>query len=397
MTVNWTYLRTHPWLTFSANWKDADASLWINLGAAQSKFDHIAGVPLRPAVANHLHQLYLAKGVSGTVAIEGNTLTEQEVMKHLHGKFKAPPSKEYQQQEIQNIIDACNLIGTDLLKDSPRDLTFDKVTQFNRMVLNKLTPDNGGIPGQIRTSSVRVGSYLAAPAGECEYLLKKLCTWLASSDFQGEQAHAIIYAILKAVIAHLYLVWIHPFGDGNGRTARLMEFQILLAAGVPYPAAHLLSNHYNQTRQEYYRQLQRASESKGDVVPFIQYALQGLIDGLVAQLDLIRSQQWDITWRNYVHEQFGNKEKLTPTEARQHHLALDLGINDEVIPLDKIGDVSPRLAAAYSKRSKKTLRRDINKLVKMDLVEEEAGGIRAKYETILAFLPLRAPTPKQKL
>lgn len=57
-----------------------------------------------------------------------------------------------------------------------------------------------------------------------------------------------MYAIFKAVVAHLYLAWIHPVGDGNGRTARLVEFQILLSSGVPSPAAHLLSNHYNQTR-----------------------------------------------------------------------------------------------------------------------------------------------------
>jgi hypothetical protein len=76
-----------------------------------------------------------------------------------------------------------------------------------------------------------------------------------------------VYAILKAMVAHLYLAWTHPFGDGNGRTARLIEFHILLSAGVPSPAAHLFSNHYNQTRAEYYRQLDRASKSGGH--PFL--------------------------------------------------------------------------------------------------------------------------------
>lgn len=67
-------------------------------------------------------------------------------------------------------------------------------------------------------------------------------------------------AILKAIAAHLYLAWIHPF-DGNGRTARLMELRLLLAAGVTTPATHLLSNHYNLTRGEYYRQLDAASRT----------------------------------------------------------------------------------------------------------------------------------------
>jgi Fic family protein len=100
------------------------------------------------------------------------------------------------------------------------------------------------------------------------------------------------------VVAHLCLAWIHPFGDGNGRTARLVEFQILLGAGVPTPAAHLLSNHYNQTRTEYYRQLDRASKSGGEIVPFIEYAARGFVDGLREQLHKIRDQQWDVSWRS---------------------------------------------------------------------------------------------------
>src|SRR5258708_25331431 len=94
----------------------------------------------------------------------------------------------------------------------------------------------------------------------------------------------IIYGIIRAVIAHLYLAWIHPFGDGNGRTARLIEYRILLACGVPSPAVHLLSNHYNLTRTEYYRQLDRASGSKGEYIPFVEYAVQGFVDGLRQQL-----------------------------------------------------------------------------------------------------------------
>ena len=76
-----------------------------------------------------------------------------------------------------------------------------------------------------------------------------------------------VMPILSAILAHLYLAWIHPFGDGNGRSARLLEFGVLLTGRVPTVAAHLLANFYNDTRSEYYRQLRIASESGGDVVP----------------------------------------------------------------------------------------------------------------------------------
>jgi Fic family protein len=46
----------------------------------------------------------------------------------------------------------------------------------------------------------------------------------------------IVIGVIKSIIAHLYLAWIHPFGDGNGRTARLLEVRFLMEAGVPSAA-----------------------------------------------------------------------------------------------------------------------------------------------------------------
>jgi len=206
-----------------------------------------------------------------------------------------------------------------------------------------------------------------------------------------------VYAIIKAVVAHLYLAWIHPFGDGNGRTARLIEFMILVTSGVPGPAAHLLSNHYNQTRSEYYRQLDRASQSGGDVLPFLNYAVSGFVDGLRAQLDRIRAQQWDVTWENYVHERF--RSRTSPSDVRRRHLLLDLSEHEEPVPASKLRDLSPRVAAAYAKKTPKTLSRDLSALVEMGLLEVARNGCRAKKEIILGFLPLRrdrAPQPESE-
>jgi cell filamentation protein, protein adenylyltransferase len=397
-TDGWTYLTTHPWITFSVDLRAAPTSLWMNLGEARSKFEHIAGVPLRPDVAKRLHTIYLVKGVLGTTAIEGNTLTEKQVLQHLQGELKLPPSQAYLQQEIDNIIAACNGIAQDLWTGSPSALTLDKIKQFNSLVLKKLPLAPGVVPGEIRMTSVGVGPYLGAPAGDCEYLTSRLCDWLSGSDFDCAEKDAMIYGIIKSMLAHLYLAWIHPFGDGNGRTARLMEFQILTAAGAPSPAAHLLSNHYNLTRTEYYRQLDLASKSNGNIIPFLQYAVQGLVDGLTVQLQAIRNFQWDITWRNFVHETFGGRDKMSPSEVRQHHLALDLSqLDDPIVPVDKIREISPRMIASYSKKSGKTLRRDINKLKKLDLVEETSKGVKAKSDKILAFLPGRAPRKIAKI
>ena len=381
-----TYEKTHPWLTFQIDLRLFEYETWIALGEAQSKCEHISGVPLRPAIAQQLHMVYLAKGVLATTAIEGNTLTESEVIKHLEGKLKLPPSKEYLSKEIDNIIEACDKIATEILIRNKAEISVEKIKKYNKLVLNNLSIDESIVPGDVRTYSVGVGRYRAAPAEDCEYLLQKLCSWL--NDFKIPENNRITFGILKAIITHIYFVWIHPFGDGNGRTARLIEFQILLEAGIPTPAAHLLSNFYNQTRAEYYRQLEKTTKKKGYISDFIKYASTGFVDQLKEQLQIIRFQQWDIVWRNYVCEMF--RDQTSEAAVRQRRLALDLSFaTDESIRVSKIPEISTRMAAAYAKKTRKTMVRDINKLINMGLMERTKEGVRAKRDIILAFLPTR--------
>lgn len=385
-----TYERTHPWITFRLDTRKAKPTLWMALGEAQSKCEHIAGVPLRPATQRELHQLFLAKGALATTAIEGNTLTEAEVRKHLEGKLELPPSREYLRQEIDNILTALQQIwNSETQQPSNGRITPEEVRQFNKLVLDKLEVAEEVVPGEPRSHEVGVGHYQGAPAGDCQHLLDRLCEWLNGTDFTPVRGLEIVYALLKAIIAHLYIAWIHPFGDGNGRTARLVEFKILVAAGVPTPAAHLLSNHYNQTRQEYYRQLDNASRSSDGVLEFVSYAVQGFTDGLRYELDLIREQQQDVAWRNYVHEECA-KEQNERVRTRRRHLVLDLSSRREPVPLAGISQLSARVARDYAAVSTKTLSRDLDALEQEKLVLKTKAGYSANKNLILAFLPSRA-------
>jgi len=388
-----TYEKTHPWIKFQLDLRPASPKFWMLLGEASSKCEHIAGVPLQPDVARDLHQLYLAKGAQATTAIEGNTLSEQEVLQRIKGELTLPASKEYLGQEVDNIVNACNRIR-DRLREGDDALTSERVREFNRLVLEKLRLEKGVVTGEVRQHSVVVGrSYLGAPAEDCEFLLNRLCEWLNGPDFRASEGMELVFAIIKAVVAHVYVAWIHPFGDGNGRTARLMEFQILLSAGVPTPAAHLMNNHYNQTRSEYYRQLEAASGSGGDIIPFLEYAAQGLVDGLREQLAKIRLRQWDVAWENFVHEEF--REKTGKTARRQRSLVLDLSRLEKPVQTGMVSDLSPRLAREYAGKTPKTIQRDLGALLKMDLVERTPEGFRARKEKILAFLPWRKGAPSE--
>ncbi len=391
-----SYKKTHQWITFNVDLSRAPAPLWLLLGEAASKCEHIAGVPLEPKIADDLHRLYFARGAAANTAIEGNTLTEDQVRQQIQGTLQVPPSKEYLRQEVQNVVDACNHIEVYARTDGG-GLTLERIEEFNRLVLRDLQLEEGVVPGAMRTHSVVVGNgvYRGAPAEDCEFLTGELCTWL--DGLQGSPGQEIPIGIVKAVLAHLYLAWIHPFGDGNGRTARLVEFLILLAAGVPTPAAHLLSNHYNQTRSEYYRQLDRASKSGGDVLPFIQYAVQGFVDGLREQLGVIRKQQWNVAWQNYVHEQFRDKKDGEVT-SRQKHLVLDLSDEPEgeAVHISMVALLTPRLAQSYASKTLRTVERDIKALQEMDLVKRTGLGVVANREKILAFLPWRKECAQPK-
>lgn len=398
MTVKRKYEETHPWLTFSVDLKPASPELWMMLGECQSKLEHLARVPLRPEVAKELNKMYVAKGVLATTAIEGNTMTENEVQKFLNGELKLPPSREYQGQEITNIADECNRITMMIFEGAIPVLNIDRIKELNSKVLDKLNLEEGIEPGEIRHHEVGVALYRGAPSEDCEYLLEQLCRWLNSIDQFGSptDSRALVYAILKSVLAHLYLAWIHPFGDGNGRTARLVEYQILTSSGLPEPATHLLSNHYNLTRNEYYRQLHLASKSGGDVLPFIFYAVQGLLDGLRNQLDLIREQVLDMVWRSHLYDVFFGK--TGQADLRRRDLMEDLSMKDAPVRLEDIGAITPRVVRHYANRTGKTLTRDIVKLMGMGLImwNPNERTVRARKEAVLAFLPFRAILKDEK-
>ena len=390
-----TYERTHPWLKFVLDLSRLKYSSWMMLGEAISKIEHIAGVPLNPKESERLYALYLAKGALATTAIEGNTLTEEEVLEHLKGSLDLPPSRQYLSQEIDNVITACNNIASEVIASGQNPISPDEICGYNKLVLRDLPLQEDVIPGVYRKHNVVVGRYKAVPPEDCEYLLSELCDWLngLNSDISGEMKKS--YSILAAIAAHLFFVWIHPFGDGNGRTARLIEFRYLLEAGFPFPAAHLLSNFYNLTRTEYYRQLDRASRSGGDMQDFFEYAIQGMVDQLREQLRVIRNFQWTATWENLVYKTF---RKDTVANNRRRRLVLDLAKitdDDGWLKISDIPSLSVRLAQAYAGKTRKTISRDLNELVQMNLVEKHGRKVRANKALIMAFLPLRID-PKSK-
>lgn len=386
------YPETHPWIDFSANLTRLGIESWMLLGEIRSKVAHIAGTPLNPAVARELHRVYLAKGAHATTAIGGNTLTESEVRDIIEARLRLPPSREYQAREVKNILEALGVVdGLVSGSDRPVPVTADLLLRLNGLVLADLELDPDVVPGQFRRHSVVVGNANRAPdASEVPELVDRLCTWLDGDGFDpgGEVDWRVPEAVIQAALAHSYIAWIHPFGDGNGRTARLIEFLLLLDGGFPTPAAHLLTNHYNLTRSDYARRLALASRER-DVLPFLRYAIRGLVDGLQEQLTVVREQQYEDRWEQFVYQQFAGAS--SPSDVRRRRVALALARQPEpMVPVSAVRRLTPDLVDGYAGKTAKTVTRDLNALVAMDLVERVPGNrVRAQPEIVLAFLPPR--------
>ena len=383
-----TFERTHPWLTFRFDVRRAPYTLWMDLGAIQSKCEHVARSLLPPDVASSLERFYLAKGVAATTAIEGNTLSEEQVRARVRRARSLPTSLAYQGREVDNVIAATRATAKRLLEARDCRLTPDDIKRFNALVLRGLPLDEDVVPGQISRHPVGVARYRGAPRKDCAHLLERLCHWINDEIVPPNDDQRVAFGVLAAVLAHLYVAWIHPFGDGNGRTARLVEFQILVGAGVPTIAAHLLSNHYNRTRPEYYRLLAASSKSSSGPLEFVHYAVTGLRDGLDQQIVRIRRHLRLMAWKDHVYEQF--RQESGQAAMRQRKLALALGrYSRKTFAFSELLTITPEVAAEYADKTRKTLTRDVNALIKRKLVVLRGRGVRARIEILESLLPKR--------
>jgi Fic family protein len=345
------------------------------LGACEAKCREITRLGTVADLTGGSRRAALLEAGLASAAIEGNTLTPEEVRLHARGELRLPGSRAWLVKEIENIADGCRRVAHVVDAGKAVALSPELIAEMNSLVLRDLPLEKGVAPGRIRRSDITVYGYRPPPPGKCRGLLARFCKWVNGKAFEAPEGLGMVYAVIKAVLAHLYLVWIQPFGDGNGRTARLAEFHVLLSAGVPLSAALLLTRHYYCTRRAYYRELDAAGRPGGDVMPFLAYAVEGLrdqLDGLLA--DLTR-RQLAAAWRERVRELF--RRKTRPSDVRRLHLALDLSTRRAPVRMSALAEVTPRVAREYARRSSKTLMRDVAALVEMGLLERTAAGICA--------------------
>ena len=355
-----------PHLQFRRNW-DLSKDTAIALGECLALIENIAEFPLEPAFHRELLTVSLTRGAQATTAIEGNTLTDDEIQEVLAGK-PMPPSRQYQAQEIRNAVDAMNTVWQKMQPPRQPGLVTPKlICEFHRQVGKDLGEVFDAIPGKTRRDRRHVGTYLAPDYDVVDELLEAFCEWLKTTFKYSLATQAMEEAIQQAVAAHVYFEWIHPFGDGNGRTGRLIEFYILLRAGLPDICAHVLANHYNNSRQEYTHHFDRARTQRS-LTAFMEYSICGLRDGLRDVMTRIQSHIFAVAWKSHVYDVFSKYQDYNKKTIfkRRRQLALAMPIDIEFAPGMLMMSV-PTLFAYYSSVGPRSLEKDMQTIVELKL------------------------------
>jgi Fic family protein len=376
---------SHEHICFQKHWH-LKPEIHFLTGQCYAIIKAISNTPIRPDYREKLLGAALIRGAQATTAIEGNTLTIEEIQDLQHGK-KLPPSREYLQKEVENILNALNTILNDIIVNDKISLIKpDMIKYFHRMVGGGLGDTFDAIPGEYRKRNVIAGSYRPPNQEKVSEYIDHLCTWL-EKEFHFLKGQSFIDTIVQAVVTHMYIAWIHPFSDGNGRTARLVEFYLLIRAGVPDIASHVLSNFYNLTRSEYYRQIDKAIR-QNDITDFLFYAIRGFTDGLVEVLDLIQENQLIVTWRNYI---FGIFEKQiaegkdSKTAKRKRDLILKIP-HAPALNSKQILELDPNIFRVYQDISNRTFLRDLEDLVTLKLLRKEGPNYIANIDTLRTYM-----------
>ncbi len=240
------------------------------------ELDHLRKKPLggstHPKVFFQLKHIFHTLESIGSARIEGNNTTIAEYIEtKLTESKNVPPSIK----EIQNIEKAMAFIEENV-KDYPINRAF--LSEMHKMIVDGLLPPPDGegdvTPGEYRKVNLKINKSAHKPP-----------EWLKVEDYIGEliefvnRENSPKYDLLKTAIAHHRFVWIHPFGNGNGRTVRLFTYAMLVKTGFNFNVGRIINPTavFCSNRNDYYSKLSEADKGTDEgIITWVEYVLKGL-------------------------------------------------------------------------------------------------------------------------
>ncbi|MBN1214238.1 MAG: Fic family protein [Candidatus Lokiarchaeota archaeon] len=231
----------------------------------------ILNSPLIPKWNITLRQEAVIHSAHSSTSIEGNRLSLKQVSELAQGREITATRRD--KQEVLNYLDVLNNIKN-LIKDN--FISEKDILNIHRMV-TKNTLDNPTDSGVYRNRYVVVGNrftgeiFFKPPQNrEVPGLVKDLVSWINSEESKE------LDPVIEAGAIHYELVRIHPFVDGNGRTARVLAALILYSRGFDTNQFFCLDDYYDSDRSAYYKALQSVEPDKLDLTNWLEYFTEGV-------------------------------------------------------------------------------------------------------------------------
>ena len=259
----------------------------------------LRGIPHLPQWIEEIQEEQLRLEAAGTSRIEGAEFTQREQDEALAPDAAARTDLTHSQRQLRAANAAYRW-----LREQPanRPVTAEFILDIHRRIVSGCDDDDCE-PGALRPDAwnVTFGTPRcrgAAGGAECQDAFAAL-----SDAIDGEfRQHD---GIIQAIAAHYHIGAMHPFGDGNGRTARALEAFMLRRAGVNNLVMVSLSNYYYEHKDEYLAALSESRQSGHDLTPLLRFALPAVAARCNAVAATIVDNNKRTLFRQFARSLFG--------------------------------------------------------------------------------------------
>ena len=367
-------------ITFRINIELDNKEIVSTLAKCHALAKVINNIPITPRRQQKLDRLNILRAVRGTTGIEGANLSEDEVRQIIEApksKPVLPANRQREEKEARNADILMKYVARLVNNDPDCALDEDLVRTFHK-ILTKDIEYEQNVSGEYRTVAVRVGDYSPPQPAEVKGLMEGFISWFN----EGEPVEWD--PIIRAITAHFYVVGIHPFCDGNGRTARGVESFLLYKAGINARGFYSLANYYYQNRSAYINYLNEVRfETRDDLTPFVLFALRGLVSELEFVHQEVLQEVKEIAFRDLIRDTLQDKTDSKPGK-RMLEFVMELGL--EQVNIKDIRSGKHKLSKLYRDLNPKTLSRDLDELEKRQLIKIQGGLVRANLDLMDRYM-----------
>lgn len=304
------------------------------------ELNHLRRLHLRgttaPCLFFQLKNIFHMLESIGSARIEGNRTTISE---YIEQKIDNTQRSSERFSEIANLETAMAFIEDNLGPGT--DVTHAFVRQLHQLVVGDLTREGDKTPGAYRSWDVKISGSAHVPPEhfKVQGYMDELIAFI-------NQKQADKYDLLKTAIAHHRMAWIHPFGNGNGRTVRLLTYALMIKYGFNVRDGKILNPTavFCNDRNVYYQKLAEADAGSDEaLLGWCEYVLTGILE----EVEKI-SQLLDF---DFLHEKILNPTLRLATERgyinRDEARVLSVGIGQQQF---KAGDLDDALGGVTARQ-----------------------------------------------